>query len=68
MSEHIQTTEASFLLGMAMAALYSVQDRLVQGENKEALSAINEATRKLNNLIETHVYGKEKVETSNDPA
>jgi hypothetical protein len=62
-----QSTEA-FLLGLAMAGLDAVQKHLIQGENKEALSTINEAVRKLNEEVNKHFYTKEKGEVANVPA
>jgi hypothetical protein len=72
MNEVNQSMEA-FLLGQAIAALYSVQTYLIQGEHKEALTAVNDATRVLNAQIDKHFY-KDRMpapkagETTNEPA
>lgn len=63
MSEQTQSTESaiatvSYLLGMSMAALFSVQGHLIQGENKEALSIINEAVRVLSDKVDKCMYAK----------
>ncbi len=54
----VVVTQASFLLGMSMAALYSVQSHLIQGNQKEALTVINEAVRALNEKVEKVFYKK----------
>ncbi len=50
---------ASYLLGMSMAALYSVQQHLIQGRDKEALTTVNDAVKVLNEKITRGYYGKE---------
>lgn len=66
------TTDSSanlaYILGMAMSHLFSVQNHLVQGQDKEALSKINEAVRELKPLVEKHIYNIEKPEVPNESA
>lgn len=55
---------AAFLLGTAYAAIMAVQDHLIQGRDKEALTAINDAKKFLHEKINKHFY---KDETQNEP-
>lgn len=50
---------ASFLLGMSMSALYSVQQHLIQAQHKEALTTVNDAVKMLNEKITRSYYSKE---------
>lgn len=72
MSTEQKSTEA-YLLGMSMGSLLRVQELLIQGNDKEALSVINEAMRSLKDKVEKHFYSHlqvkaEKVEVDNDSA
>ena len=51
-----QCANASFLLGMAMSALYAVQSELIQDNAKDALKAVSDAIRILNPKIEKAMY------------
>lgn len=56
----------TFILGISMAALFSVQTELIQGREKEALTIANEAIRKLKELVDKHIYKLPQGEQSND--
>lgn len=51
---------ASFLLGISYSNLKIIQNHLIMGETKEALSRINECLPFLTDKIEKHFYSKKE--------
>lgn len=48
----------SFLLGFAIAKLYNIQNYLIQGDDRSALSDVNDCLRYIESKIDKH-YPKE---------
>lgn len=57
----------SFLLGRLVSAVEIVHHHLIQGENNEALSAMNKAMRYINEEVNKFYYKPTEEDSSCDP-